>query len=151
MKSRYEKHLKRITNRSPVIAFSKEDIFEKKDLVYKAELNRFNQHERLDKTYSTINSYKSIKEEMLSNLMMFTDNYMFCGGHSFVYLLIPNNAGFYKIAEKETISKWAEAYWQKEDPENKRDWAYIDEDIHELFSYIMDKFEKYNKRFQSRH
>lgn len=146
MKSRYRKHLERIINRSPIVAFSIENLFENKQTINKDELIKFNKHKGLDREY-TSNSYKLIKREMLSDLILFTDNYFLCGGHKYVYLLLPLGKDTFKIVEKESIKEWSKKYWQKEDPENKRDWCYIDEDTIDLYYYIMNSFYKHNKKY----
>ena len=145
MKSRYRKHLQRIEKQSPIVAFSEEDLFTKGTIVITDELNTFNKHIGLDikETYAT--SYKVIKDYMAVNVIMFTDNYLACGGHRFVYLLVPRPNQKYEIIEKENIVQWSEDYWKREDPENKRDWCYYDEDISDLYKYIEEKFNKHSR------
>jgi hypothetical protein len=145
MKSRQRKHIERLIKRSPIIAFSKGDTVKKQTVLRKEKLTLFSKSMGLSKEYIDSTNYKEVKEEMYSNLLMFTDNYFLSGGHKEVYLLIPLKSGKYQVIEKENIDLWRDAYWKKEDPENKRDWCYFDEDINELFDYIMQKFDKYNK------
>lgn len=142
MKSRQKKHLQKIIKRSPIIAFSQEDKFQKGDIVSKQD---FSKACGLDNEFVTTTSFRKAKEDMRSDLIMFVDNYLVSGGHQFVYLLVPTTEGEYLIVEKEQKAKWQDKYWGKEDPENKRDWCYFDEDINELFDYILDVFDKYNK------
>lgn len=146
MKSRYKKHLQRMSKRSPIISFSKTDIHHKGSILTENELSTFSQHMKLDleETYSA--TYTSKKEEMISNLYFFVDNYLMCGGHTYTFLLIPFHNGTYKIIEKESISEWVTAYWKKEDPQNQRDWSYMDEDINDLFDYMIKQFKKHVKK-----
>ncbi|GAB6440151.1 hypothetical protein bcgnr5369_01640 [Bacillus cereus] len=147
MKSRYKKHLKRIENRSPIIAFSIDNLYNKSDIINTESLHTFNKYMGLNSTEAFSTKYKSIKEEMHTNLIMFTDNYLMCGNHEYIYLLLPLLDGTYKVIEKENKTKWANAYWKKEDPNNERDWCFIDEDIDDLFCYIIEKFEKHIKTY----
>lgn len=146
MKSRYKKHLKRIEKNSPLIAFSVNDIYSRNDILKRNELNEFDKHTGLDKSEAYSPAYKLIKQDMQSNLILFMDNYLMCGGHEYIFLLIPYKNDTYKIVEKESINKWAEAYWKREDPLNKRKWSYIDEDINDLFDYMIEKFNKHKKK-----
>ncbi|MES5838016.1 hypothetical protein [Bacillus cereus group sp. MG11] len=150
MKSRYKKHLKRMSKRSPIISFSQADIHHKGSVLIEDELSTFSQHMKLDpeETYST--TYTSKKEEMISNLYFFVDNYLMCGGHTHIFLLVPLTNGFYQVLEKENISEWVNAYWKKEDPNNQRDWRYMDEDINDLFDYMINQFNKHVKKKKKR-
>ena len=147
MKSRYKKHLKRITNKSPIIAFSIDNLYNKSDIVHKESLHTFNEYMGLDATQAFSTKYKFIKEEMYSNLIMFIDNYLICGNHEYIYLLLPTSDDTYKVIEKENITDWANVYWKKEDPNNEPDWRFMDEDINDLFSYMIGKFDKYIKPY----
>lgn len=111
----------------------------------KEELNLFTKQVGLDDTYVFSNKYKKIKKEMYSNLLLFMDNYLLCGGHHYIYLLVPLSDGSYRIIEKENMQTWKDSYWKKEDPEHKRNWSYFDEDINDLFDYILHEFDKNNK------
>ncbi|PLS19450.1 hypothetical protein CVD28_03270 [Bacillus sp. M6-12] len=142
MKSRQKKHLQKIIKRSPIVSFSQDDKFQIGDIVSKQD---FSQACGLDDEFITTTSFKIAKEDMYSDLIMFVDNYLVSGGHQFVYLLLPTTEGKYRIVEKERKAEWQDKYWKKEDPDNQRDWCYFDEDINDLFDYIMKKFDKYNK------
>lgn len=145
MRSRQRKHIERIIKRSPIIAFTKENGVKIQSLLNKEDFSLFSKTMGLNKEYIDSTNYKEVKEEMYSHLLMFTDNYLLSGGHEEVYLLIPLKNGKYQVIEKENIDQWRDAYWKKEDPDNKRDWCYFDEDINDLFDYIMEKFDKYNR------
>lgn len=140
MKSRYRKHVENLVKNSPVIGFSKESVFKNNEIVSAHELNKLNQYQSLeDEVYPKV-KLRNYKKQMYSNFLLFVDNYFLCGGHEFVYLLIPIKYGEYKVIEKEPIGEWARAYWEKEDPNNERDWCYAGEDTGDLFTYILDKF-----------
>lgn len=145
MKSRYRKHIERIEKRSPILAFSKEDVFQKQDILTKEDFETFNKHEKLDRETVYAPRYRHLKQEMLTSVQMFLDNYLLCGGHEFVFLLLPTEEDRYKIVEKESLAEWAKKYWEKEDPENKRDWSYIDEDVNDLYNYMIKQFNRHNK------
>ncbi|WP_242298027.1 hypothetical protein [Bacillus cereus group sp. BfR-BA-01382] len=150
MKSRYKKHLKRMSKRSPIISFSQADIHHKGSVLIEDELSTFSQHMKLNHEETYSDTYTSKKEEMISNLYFFVDNYLMCGGHNYVFLLVPLSNGFYQVFEKENISEWVNAYWQKEDPKNQRDWSYMDEDINDLFDYMINQFNKHVKKKKKR-
>ncbi|SME50606.1 hypothetical protein BACERE00183_04524 [Bacillus cereus] len=150
MKSRYKKHLKRMSKRSPIISFSQADIHHKGSFLIEDELSTFSQHMKLNHEETYSDTYTSKKEEMISNLYFFVDNYLMCGGHNYVFLLVPLSNGFYQVFEKENISEWVNAYWQKEDPKNQRDWSYMDEDINDLFDYMINQFNKHVKKKKKR-
>jgi hypothetical protein len=84
---------------------------------------------------------------MYVDLQLFTDNYLHCGGHEYIYLLLPTIDNQYIVVEKENTSDWADAYWKKEDPHNERDWAYVDEDKNDLFYFVINKYDKHMKKF----
>lgn len=142
MKSRYRKHINSIVRNSPLIAFSREDQFGKNIVIPKADLSYFTEYVRLDDTDSFETTYKLKLKDMYSNVVMFTDNYLICGGHQYIYLLVPLRDGNYQVVEKEIIQDWTQAYWLKEDPHNKRNWAYIDEHVADLFEFILNSFDK---------
>ncbi|MDX5808611.1 hypothetical protein [Bacillus cereus group sp. BfR-BA-02730] len=150
MKSRYKKHLKRMSKRSPIISFSQADIHHKGSVLIEDELSTFSQHMKLNHEETYSDTYTSKKKEMISNLYFFVDNYLMCGGHNYVFLLVPLSNGFYQVFEKENISEWVNAYWQKEDPKNQRDWSYMDEDINDLFDYMINQFNKHVKKKKKR-
>lgn len=145
LKSRYKKNLVRIMKNSPIVAFSKETPFDKGQILSKEDLQQFNKMEKLNEEFISTTNYIRFKEEMYSNFISFVDNYLNSGNHKTVYLLIPRSNGTYQVMEKESISEWADAYWKREDPENKRDWAYFDEDTVDLFDYIHKQFRKHTK------
>jgi len=143
MKSRHKKHLQRIIKRSPIVSFSIENLFKKNQYLTKEELSTFNESIGMDMEYVYSKKYKCIKKEMFTNVILFVDNYLVCGGHHFIYLLIPQPDGTYYLTEKENVSEWVKAYWDKVDPHNKRKWMFIDEDVNDLFDYMLGKFEKH--------
>lgn len=142
MKKRYKNHIKSLIKKSPIVGFSKDDLFFKHETITADELAEFNVHEGLEEiTYDKVR-LRDYEKYMYSNLVQFTDNYFLCGGHNYVYLLKPIANDCYKVIEKESIGEWVNRYWSKEDPDNKRDWCYFDEDTHDLYKYIMNCFDK---------
>jgi hypothetical protein len=148
MKSRLRKHLKSVERKSPLIGFSTEDLFLKDSILTKDALSQLNKYVGLEYDLDIESTnYKDAKREMYSNLVQFTDNYLVCGGHKYIYLLLPlsRDEGTYVLLEKEDIVEWSKSYWSKEDPNNKRDWSYVDEDVNDLFDYILEKFDVHLK------
>ncbi|MEI2465033.1 hypothetical protein [Niallia taxi] len=145
MKSRHKKHLQRIEKRSPIIVFTQEDVFVEDTVVNKNELRKLDTVIGLFANESYCETYKLIKKDFYNNISLFVDNYLTCGNNRFIYILVPRNKETYKIIVKEYKSKWQDKYWQKEDPENKRNWCYYDEDTSELGEFLMSKFKRYSK------
>lgn len=145
MKSRQKKHLHKLVKRSPIIAFSIEEKFTKGERLNDSEIAQFEQRTGYDLNDTYLPSYRQKKEQLVSNLYLFVDNYLNCGGHQWVYLLIPIEKGVYQIVERQKKTEWQERYWQKEDPNGERDWCYFDEDTNELFEYMIEQFMKYQK------
>ncbi|WP_442636535.1 hypothetical protein [Rossellomorea marisflavi] len=147
MKARYKKHLDRIKSRSPIVGFSRGDLFNVNQVIHSSSLEKFSVTEGLLNSYDLDDefNYKLLKKYKSDYVYDFTDNYLMCGGHRYVYILIPVSKTSYKIVVKESIADWQNKYWEKEDPNNERRWSYIDEDINDLCKYIMNKFNKYVK------
>lgn len=146
MKSRQKKHLSDLVKRSPIVAFSIEDEFVKGERVTEEEVSRIQQHVRYDLEDADSTSFKQQKEQLVSNLYLYVNNYLNCGGYQWVYLLAPVEKGVYKVVEKQKKSEWQERYWEKEDPHFERDWSYLGEDTDDLFDYVMARFMKYQSK-----
>lgn len=142
MKSRYKKHIEKLVKNSPIIGFSIEDVFMKEQLITAKDFEQLNKHSGLEKITYMNGKFRNYKKDMYSDLLIFVDNYFVCGGHKFVYLIIPVQDNQFKIIEKESLSEWASKYWNKVDPNDERSWCYADEDIVDLYNYITDKFDK---------
>lgn len=139
MKSRQKKYIRRLMYRAPFFAFSYNGDMKKKSQVQ--DLSSFHKVLRLDNEYIETTNYKKYIAELFSHFIYSFDHHMNGDQNRFVYLLVPTQKG-YRIAEKESIRRWADAHWRSVDPNNERKWKYFDEDTADLFNYMVRQFDR---------
>lgn len=150
MKSRYKKEMTSISKTSSILIFSKTNNLALGDELTSLEGIEANNIVGLT-FYADNYPTKERYDYIWADFCMSLDNNLLTKGN-YIYLLKRTNKDTYKVVMLEKANKWREAYWLKEDPNNERDWSYIDEDIYELYNHLQDQYvdslnNKHFKRF----
>lgn len=141
MKSRYKKEMIRTKNKSNIIIFSKTKLYEVGSRVSKLE-NSTNVHQITLDFYDYVPKASERYDYIWSDLCRDLDNSLLTKGN-FIYILKKLNKDTYEVVLEENARDWRDAYWSKEDPNNERDWSYIDEDVVDIYNYLQGKYAYY--------
>lgn len=142
MKSRYKKEMKNINKNSNVVVFSFEKLFSVGDIVKPLDFIKDTTHIVNLNFYDYYPKARERYDYLWSDLCRDLDNSLLTKGN-FIYILKKLNKDTYEVVLEENASDWRDAYWSKEDPNNERDWSYIDEDVVDIYNYLQGKYAYY--------
>lgn len=149
MKSRYKKELTNLLKNRGKVLFTTTERFSKGDVLSADELIDCEIVELVD--YEEFPNKANNKVlDMWVDLCMGIDNKLLTSKAKSVAIIKPVD-GKFLVVTAENISDWIEAYWIEEDPNKERDWAYIDEDINDLYYHILKEYcLTFDKKYQKR-
>lgn len=150
MKSRLKKEINNLLAHKNYIVFSKENLFSEGDIVTFDMQQKDFDIATLENDVWMENKHYQTDRDIFDSFAYSVDNYLLRGKSKFVYILKPVKNG-YLVVKQEHVSEWIDDYWMEADPNNERDWAYIDEDINDLYTHLLKEYclsldNKYKKR-----